>query len=64
MPLKVTCPNCNKPVPPELFYSAMGRVRSKKKAAASVRNGAKGGGPAGNKNWKGRLRSVSSRDQT
>jgi hypothetical protein len=56
MPAKVICPTCQQPVPPELFYRSLGRVKSKRKAKAAARNARKGGAPKGNTNWKGRLK--------
>lgn len=56
MPAKVTCPRCGAAVPPELFYSSLGRVKTKRKAKAAARNARKGGAPRGNTNWKGRLK--------
>jgi hypothetical protein len=64
MAIKVACPHCGKDVPADLFYSALGKVRSEKKAKASARNGTFGGGQPDNQNWKGRLKSGSPKSQT
>jgi hypothetical protein len=36
MPPKVICPTCQQPVPPEMFYRSLGRVKSRRKARAHV----------------------------